>query len=71
MQGFAFPVYFIQPISLLYISCIFRDEMVHVKLPSNIEDAKELGKVLNRYKDRYFTEVLGAVFIVYILYPLP
>lgn len=35
-------------------------------MPRNIEDAKSLGLVLDRYKDKYFYEVLGGVFIVYI-----
>lgn len=48
----------------------FRFEKQHVKLPWDIEDAKRLGQVLDRYKDRYFIEVLGAIFITYILYPL-
>ncbi|XP_034247079.1 transmembrane protein 41B-like isoform X2 [Thrips palmi] len=41
-------------------------EKQHVKLPWDIEDAKKLGQVLDRYKDRYFTEVLGGIFITYI-----
>lgn len=47
-----------------------RHEKQHLKLPWDIEDAKKLGQVLDRYKDRYFTEVLGGIFITYILYPL-
>lgn len=47
----------------------FRHEKQHMKLPFNLEDAKQLGLVLDRYKDRYFFEVLFGVFLVYILYP--
>uniref|UniRef100_T1J384 VTT domain-containing protein n=1 Tax=Strigamia maritima TaxID=126957 RepID=T1J384_STRMM len=46
------------------------DEIAHIKLPRDIEDAKKLGNVLSRYKDKYYYEVLGGIFIVYILYPL-
>lgn len=38
-------------------------------LPWDIEGAKKLGIVLDRYKDRYFFEVLSGVFVTYILYP--
>ncbi|KAK3102304.1 hypothetical protein FSP39_010356 [Pinctada imbricata] len=42
------------------------DEKQHIKLPRNIDDAKNLGKVLSRYKDTYYYQVLGAYFITYI-----
>ena len=42
-------------------------EKEHIKLPRDIEDAKQLGTVLSRYKEKYYTEVLGGVFITYIL----
>lgn len=41
-------------------------EKQHIKLPWDIEDAKHLGLVLDRYKDRYFYEVMFGVFLVYI-----
>ncbi len=34
-----------------------RDEVPYVKFPKDIEDAKKLGEVLSRYKDKYFYEV--------------
>jgi len=40
-----------------------------MKLPINIEDAKNLGKLLGRYKDLYYFQVLAGLFITYILYP--
>lgn len=43
-----------------------KDELDVLKLPKNIEDAKSLGRVLDRYKEKYFYEVLGGVFVVYI-----
>lgn len=44
-----------------------RSEKAHVKLPLDIEDAKQLGMVLGRYKDMYYMEVMFAVILVYIL----
>ncbi len=46
-----------------------RSEKQHITLPRNIEDAKNLGRVLSRYKDKYYLQVLGGYFITYILYP--
>lgn len=37
-----------------------------MKLPFHIEDAKNLGLVLETYKDRYYLEVLTGLFITYI-----
>lgn len=42
------------------------DEAEHIKFPKDIEDAKELGLVLSRYKDRYYAQVLGGVFVTYL-----
>jgi hypothetical protein len=36
---------------------VFRDEIQHVKFPKDIDDAKQLGLVLSRYKDKYFLQV--------------
>ncbi len=40
-----------------------------MKLPRNINDAKLLGKVLSKYTDTYYVQVLGACIVTYILYP--
>lgn len=48
---------------------LFREERQHIKLPWNIEDAKQLGIVLNRYKSEHYYEVMAGVFVTYILYP--
>lgn len=45
----------------------FRHEKEHMHLPWDLEDAKHLGLVLDRYKEKYFYEVLFGVFLVYIL----
>ncbi|XP_045622226.1 transmembrane protein 41B [Procambarus clarkii] len=42
------------------------DEYQYMKLPMDIEDAKNLGRVLSHYKDRYFVEVLAGIFVTYI-----
>ncbi|XP_021348011.1 transmembrane protein 41B-like isoform X2 [Mizuhopecten yessoensis] len=42
------------------------DEKQYIKLPRNIEDAKNLGNVLSRYKEDHYYQVLGAYFIVYV-----
>lgn len=46
-----------------------RSEKKHIKLPLDIEDAKQLGQVLDRYKEMYYVEVMSAVVLFYILYP--
>jgi len=37
-----------------------------IKFPSDIEDAKKLGEVLSRYKEKYYFEVLGGFFCTYL-----
>lgn len=48
---------------------VSREEKTHIKIPWNIEDAKQLGIVLDRYKDDNYYQVMGGVFITYVLYP--
>lgn len=63
-------IFLVSVLGLAYVYFSFplleEHEKQHVKLPWDIEDAKKLGQVLDRYKDRYFTEVLGGIFITYI-----
>jgi len=42
------------------------NEAVHVKFPKTIDDAKQLGTVLSKYKDKYYAQVLGGVFVTYL-----
>lgn len=42
------------------------DERQHMKLPYHIEDAKNLGKVLEKYKDMYYFQVLTGLLVTYI-----
>ncbi|GFY71424.1 transmembrane protein 41B [Trichonephila inaurata madagascariensis] len=55
---------------LLYLYSCFPDleenEAQYMKLPLDIEDAKNLGKVLAHYKERYYFTVLFAYFLTYI-----
>merc|ERR1719319_759235 len=37
-----------------------------IKFPRDIEDAKKLGEVLSRYKEKYYLEVLGGFFVTYL-----
>ena len=47
-------------------SICFRSESEHIKFPKDIDDAKQLGLVLSRYKEKYYPEVLGGVFVTYL-----
>lgn len=49
---------------------ISSEEKQHIKIPWNIEEARQLGIILNRYKADHYYQVMAGVFIVYILYPL-
>ncbi|KAK3864273.1 hypothetical protein Pcinc_030030 [Petrolisthes cinctipes] len=60
-------------VSLASLTFVYRnfpeleeDEYQYLKLPTDIDDAKNLGRVLSHYKDRYYPEVLLAVFVTYI-----
>ncbi|XP_015182962.1 PREDICTED: transmembrane protein 41B [Polistes dominula] len=55
-------------LSYVYMSFpeLAEEEKQYMKLPFHIEDAQNLGKLLGRYKDRYYFEVLTGLFITYI-----
>ena len=53
-NAFRFPIHYL------------RSELIHVKFPKNIDDAKNLGLVLSRYKDKYYLQVLGGVCVTYL-----
>ncbi|XP_060530412.1 transmembrane protein 41 homolog isoform X2 [Cylas formicarius] len=42
------------------------EERQHLKVPWNIEDAKQLGLVLSRYKGDHYYHVMAGVFLTYI-----
>lgn len=64
-------IFLFSVISLFCVYSLFPEleesEKQFIKLPRDIEDAKSLGVVLSRYKEKYYIEVLGGVFITYIL----
>ncbi|XP_030766402.1 transmembrane protein 41 homolog isoform X3 [Sitophilus oryzae] len=45
---------------------VTEEEKEHLKIPWNIEDAKQLGIVLNRYKGDHYYHVMSGVFLTYI-----
>ncbi|CAO1377008.1 unnamed protein product [Diamesa serratosioi] len=57
-------------LAMLYIYNFFpqldESEKKHVKIPFDIEDAKQLGLVLNRYKDLYYFQVMCGICLVYL-----
>lgn len=42
------------------------EDKPHLKFPKDIEDAKQLGNVLSRYKDQYFAQVFGGFLCTYV-----
>ncbi|KAH9503352.1 Transmembrane protein 41B [Bulinus truncatus] len=42
------------------------DEAKYITLPRNIDNAKNLARVLHRYKEKYYYQVLLGYFVVYI-----
>ncbi|NP_001125395.1 transmembrane protein 41B [Pongo abelii] len=42
------------------------EERVNMKVPRDMDDAKALGKVLSKYKDTFYVQVLVAYFATYI-----
>ncbi|XP_060568157.1 transmembrane protein 41B-like isoform X2 [Ruditapes philippinarum] len=55
-------------LSLVYLNFpkLTQEEKHHIKLPRDIEDAKNLGKVLSKYTDKYYFQVLSGYFVTYI-----
>ena len=47
----------------------FREDMSHLRFPRTIDSAKDLGRLLSKYKDTHYFTVLGSVVTSYILYP--
>ena len=43
------------------IDCFYRSEYEYIKFPKDIEDAKNLGRVLSRYKDKFYPEVIKDI----------
>lgn len=64
-------IFLTSALALSYVYFMFpkldESERSAVKFPFNIEDAKQLAKVLDRYKDMYYIEVMGGIILAYIL----
>lgn len=45
------------------------DDVSRLRFPRDIESAKDLGRLLSKYKDTHYYTVLTAVCFTYILYP--
>ncbi|XP_004529549.1 transmembrane protein 41 homolog [Ceratitis capitata] len=56
--------------AMVYVYMIFPElnesEKAHIKIPRDIQDAKMLAKVLDRYKDMYYFEVMFGVITAYV-----
>ena len=44
----------------------FRAEKEVIRLPKNMTMAKDIGRVLSRYKNDFYYELMSAMFITYI-----
>lgn len=64
-------IFLASALALCYVYFMFpkldEAERQHVKFPFNIDDAKKLANVLDRYKDLYPIEVMGGIVLAYIL----
>lgn len=64
-------IFFTSLFAMVYVYAMFPEleesEKQYLKVPFDIEDAKQLGRVLDRYKDLYNVEVMFGIILVYIL----
>ena len=47
----------------------YREDKERFHFPTDIEGAKDLGRVLSKYKNSHYYTVLGGIIVTYILYP--
>ncbi|XP_065077540.1 transmembrane protein 41B [Ochlerotatus camptorhynchus] len=63
-------IFFTSLFAMIYVYAMFPEleesEKQYIKVPFDIDDAKQLGRVLDRYKDLYYLEVMSGVVLVYI-----
>ena len=45
------------------------NDMSRLRFPRSLDAAKDLGRLLSKYKDTHYFTVLGGVTATYILYP--
>ena len=48
---------------------VFREDLARFRYPTDLDTAKDLGRVLSKYKDTHYNTVLMAVVVTYVLYP--
>lgn len=48
---------------------IISNDMSRLKFPQSLDTAKDLGRLLSKYKDTHYFTVLEGVAATYILYP--
>uniref|UniRef100_A0A8C6ZNM9 Transmembrane protein 41B n=1 Tax=Nothoprocta perdicaria TaxID=30464 RepID=A0A8C6ZNM9_NOTPE len=49
-----------------FVCFLSREERECIKIPRDMDDAKALGKVLSKYKDTFYVQVLVAYFATYV-----
>lgn len=63
-------IFFTSLFAMIYVYAMFpkleESEKQYIKVPFDIEDAKQLGRVLDRYKDLYYLEVMFGIILVFI-----
>lgn len=63
-------IFFTSLFAMIYVYAMFPEldesEKQYIKVPFDIDDAKQLGRVLDRYKDLYYLEVMSGIVLVYI-----
>ncbi|KAL1235328.1 Transmembrane protein [Trichinella spiralis] len=64
---------FVFVISLSFLIFIYfsfppleEEEKAAIKLPTNLDDAKSLGRVLSKYKENHYYAILGFIVVTYI-----
>ena len=48
---------------------VCREDLARFRYPTDLDTAKDLGRVLSKYKDTHYNTVLIAVVVTYVLYP--
>uniref|UniRef100_A0A1B0CR23 Uncharacterized protein n=1 Tax=Lutzomyia longipalpis TaxID=7200 RepID=A0A1B0CR23_LUTLO len=60
-------IFITSAVAMFYVYLMFPEldesEKEHLRIPWDIEDAKLLGLVLDRYKDRYYFEVMFGIIL--------
>lgn len=49
---------------------VCREDLARFRYPTDLDTAKDLGRVLSKYKNTHYNTVLMAVVVTYVLYPI-